>query len=226
MTQLIDIDLLQHFLAEVTLNNSREWLAAHRDTYDTLRTQWLASLDRVCEAMSTWLPGMSTQDGRSCTYRFFRDTRFSPDKTPLKTFFSAAFSPTGRSDHRAGYYLQIGVAGSPDNGLWGGLWCPDAAQLRKIRKAIIDNIEEFDEINDNPDLKSLYSGWTGESLKTAPKGWDRNHPRIDLLRLKDYGRHCPEDTDFFRLPDWPELTSERFRVLSPLIDFINYSLDE
>ncbi len=222
----LDITLLQDFLAEVSLNNSREWLAAHRDTYDLLRKQWIESLDRVCEAMSVWLPGMSTQNGRSCTYRFFRDTRFSPDKSPLKTYFSAAFSPAGRSDGRAGYYIQVGTAGSPDNGLWAGIYCPDPAQLRKLRKAIIDNIEEFDAIIENPELSALYPDWTGEKLRTAPKGWDRNHPRIDLLRLKDFGRHCRLDTEFFSRPDWPELTAERFHVIAPLVDFLNYSLDE
>lgn len=222
----LDIDGLRCFLSQVAANNSREWLAANRAEYDRLRAQWLASLDRVCASMASWLPGMATQSGRSSTYRFYRDTRFSADKSPLKTFFSADFAPWGRSVTRAGYYLQIGLRESPDNGVWGGIYCPEPAQLRKLRKAIVDNIEEFESIINEPQLAALYPGWCGQRLKTAPKGWDRDHPQIELLRLKDYGKFSPLDDDFFHRPDWPEQVSERLRVISPLVDFLNYSLDE
>lgn len=222
----MNIDLLDSFLRGVAANNSRPWLAEHRDTYDTLRAEWLADLDRLCAAMSQWCPGMATQNGRSSTYRFFRDTRFSPDKSPLKTFFSASLSPHGRKSHYAGYYMQVGPEGIAQNGLWGGIYCPDSTMLRKLRKAIVDNIEEFEGIINAPDIKRLYPGWEGDRLKSAPQGWPRNHPQIELLKLKDYGKFHQLPLDFFRSPTWPEEASELLRPLAPLVDFINYSLDE
>ena len=98
--------------------------------------------------------------------------------------------------------------------------------LAKLRRAIVDNVEEFEEIVNAPELRKLYPGWLGETLKTAPKGWPKDHPQIEYLRLKYYGKfhHC--DRRYFESERWYERASEDFRVLKPLIDFLNYSYDE
>lgn len=218
------IPQLYDFLRRVAQNNNREWFHANKTEFDDLRMQWLEDVDRLIALMSTWDPSLITQNARSSAYRFYRDTRFSQDKSPYKTFFSAAFSPFGRSTHRACYYLEMGLR--PESGLYGGMWCPDSAMLRKMRNAIVDNIEEFEEILSDNEFIKHYPGWVGDMLKTTPKGWARNHPQADLLRLKDYGKFCPADEAFFSISDWVERTSERFQILRPFIDFLNYSLDE
>lgn len=216
---------LRNFLQQVALNNNREWFAAHKELYTELRDLWLDDVQRLINAMSSFEPRLEGATARSCAYRFYRDTRFSPDKSPYKTFFSAAFSPYGKnSSQHAGYYLQTGI--DSDSGLWGGIYCPSSDLLKKLRRAIVDNIEEFDEIVHDPQLQKLYPGWTGEMLKTAPKGWDKDHPQIELLRLKDYGKFHPCAPGFFDRADWPERSAELFSVLKPLIDFLNYSIDE
>ena len=103
----------------------------------------------------------------SRAYRIYRDTRFSADKTPLKTYFSALISPTGRHSERAAYYLHMGV---DECALYGGVWCPDSKTLKKLRKAIVDNIEEFRGIVEDKEVARLFPGWWGRALKTAPKG--------------------------------------------------------
>ncbi len=146
------ISELYTFFEELSENNDRAWFAANRDRYDMLRESWLADLDRMIGAMSAWDPALRTQTARGCAYRIYRDTRFSPDKTPFKLFFSAAISLWGRKSCRAGYYLHMGLPGLMDSGLYGGIWQPDAAMLSKLRHAMVDNIEEFTEIITNPDL--------------------------------------------------------------------------
>lgn len=215
---------LYDFLDTLARNNSREWFRDHRAAYDDLRAQWLDDIERLIGAMSAWEPALKSQSAKACAYRIYRDTRFSADKTPLKTFFSAAFSPYGRSTHRACFYLQMGPG--EGSGLYGGMWCPDSAMLRKVRRAVVDNIEEFDEIISDKALLTAYPDWIGDRLKTVPKGFDRDHPLAPILRLKDYGRFCPEGLDFFSDKDWPLLAADRFRILKPLIDFLNYSIDE
>jgi uncharacterized protein (DUF2461 family) len=98
--------------------------------------------------------------------------------------------------------------------------------LRKLRNAIVDNIEEFESIINEPELKRLYPNWIGRALKTAPKGWPKDHPQIELLRLTDYGKGLNLSRDFYLSPDWPERIAELMRPLKPLIDFLNYSIDE
>lgn len=216
---------LYDFLGQLALNNNRPWFAAHRAEYDRLRELWLADLDRLIAEMCRWCPQLAHQTARSAVYRIYRDTRFSPDKTPFKTYFSAVISPYGRKSDHAGFYIQIGVD-QHQSGLYGGLWCPQAPVLAKLRHAIVDNIEEFTAITDAPELEREFPGWLGDKLKTIPKGWEKDHPQAEFLRLKEYGRFHPCTPEFFADPDWYIHASELFRILAPLVDFLNYSIDE
>ena len=215
---------LQKFLSELADNNDRPWFAAHRAEYDRLRERWYADLDRLFAEASAWEPAMARLDGRTASYRIYRDTRFSPDKTPYKTYFSARSNP-GRGTHTAGWYIQAGISRA-DCGIFGGIWAPDSAQLRKLRRAIVDNIDEFEDIINAPELVRLYPGWWGPTLKTIPKGWPRDHAQAPLLRLLHYGREHEVDPAFFADPAWPARAAELMRPLKPLNDFINYSLTE
>ena len=118
------------------------------------------------------------------------------------------------------------VDGQVEGGLYGGVWCPESAVLKKLRKAIVDNIEEFEEIISAPELNALYPGWYGDRLKTIPKGYDRDHPQAPLLRLKEYGRFRPCGLEYFSDPSWPERAADEYRPLRPLLDFLAYSLEE
>lgn len=157
------------FLDGIEANNNRPWLAAHDSEYRDLRQQWIDDIDKLIACMSLWQPDFSRQQARDAVYRFARDTRFSPDKSPYKTYFSACISPFGRKTMKAAYYLQVD-ARSEENGLYGGMYCLDAPMIAKLRRAIADNCEEFEEIVNAPELNRLYPGWLGEKLKTAPKG--------------------------------------------------------
>lgn len=228
MTQYYTHQLFD-FLRQVAANNYREWFHAHKNEYDDLRALWMQDLDRLISLMSIWEPQLKPQSAKTCAYRFYRDTRFSHDKSPYKTFFSAAISPWGRKSHHAGFYLHMGLDEENlwgGSGLYGGIWCPDATMLRKLRYAIVDNIEEFEEIINNPEFIKYYPSWIGESLKNVPKGWDKNHPQANLLKLKEYGRLCSCKEAFFHDPSWVETAAHRFSLLKPLVDFLNYSLDE
>lgn len=218
---------LHQYLTDLAANNDRPWFRAHRGEFDLVREQWYADVDRLLAAASAWEPSAALWTGRSASYRIYRDTRFSPDKTPYKTHFSARFGSRayGGDANVAGYYLQAGLT-REESGLFGGLWCPDSAALKKLRHAIVDNIEEFREIISAPELLRNYPVWAGPSLKTAPKGWPKDHPDIELLRLLNFGREMPVSPDFFADQAWPERAADFMRPLKPLVDFINYSLFE
>ncbi|MDE5799448.1 MAG: DUF2461 domain-containing protein [Paramuribaculum sp.] len=217
---------LYRFFDELAANNNRPWFEANRHRYLELRELWLADVDRMIQAMTTWEPGLATQTAKSAAYRIYRDTRFSSDKTPYKTHFSASVSPYGRKTDHAGYYIETGIARTYDQGVYAGLWALEPAMLRKLRHAIVDNIEEWEEIVTAPEMLKEFPDWCSSMLKTMPKGWDRNHPQAFYLRMTNYGKFQHLDRDFFSRTDWPEAAADKFRILKPMVDFLNYSMDE
>ncbi len=215
---------LMDFLRQIRLNNSRQWFNANRQRYDYLRENWLNDLQRIINVLASADSRYLRMTPKSATFRIYRDVRFSHDKSPYKTYFSAYFSPYGRQVHAAGFYLHLEPDG--EAGLYGGIWTPAAPELKKLRTAIVDNIEEFQQIISDPEMLSVFPDWWGEELKTVPKGYDRNHPLAHLLRRKDYGRFNQCGEEFFLDESWPEKAAQRFLLLKPLVEFIDYSLNE
>lgn len=211
------------FLKRLAANNDRPWFAAHKDEYERLRAYWFTEVQRIIDALAVNDPTLRHVEAHDCAYRIYRDTRFSPDKTPYKTYFSSLISPRGRHYDGACYYIHFGI---DEKALYGGLWSPESKVLKKVRKAIIDNVDEFRSIVETPEVLAAYPGWWGPKLKTVPKGYDRNHPDIDLLRLTEYGRCHELDMSFFDNPDWPEKAAGFLELLKPMNDFLNYSIEE
>lgn len=220
------IEELYDFFDRLQTNNNRQWFESNRPLYERLRALWLDDIDRMIRLMAEWDPSLAAQTARSSAYRIYRDTRFSHDKTPYKTFFSAAVCRGGRKSSYAGYYIEIGNAVSYAQGLYAGLWCPDSAILKKMRHAIVDNIEEWNDIVNAPAMQRDFPGWCSSTLKTIPKGWDRNHPQAEYLRMTDYGKFRLLDRAFFLDPSWPERAAALFSTLAPFVAFLNYSIDE
>ena len=214
---------VQKFLTQLSANNDRLWFAAHKGEYEEVRAYWLSQVQRIIDALAVDEPALRHIEARDCAYRIYRDTRFSPDKTPYKRYVSSLISPRGRHYDGACYYVHFGV---DEMALYGGLWSPESKVLKKVRKAIIDNVDEFRSIVETPRVLEAYPEWWGPKLKTAPKGYDRNHPDIDLLRLTEYGRCHTLDITFFDNPDWPEKAAAILSLLRPLNDFLNYSIEE
>ncbi len=211
------------FLRELAANNDRAWFNAHKAEYEAVRAYWLENVQKIIDRLAVDDASLRFIEAKDCAYRIYRDTRFSPDKTPYKRYFSSLISPRGRHFDGACYYVHFGV---DEIGLYSGLWNPEPKVLKKVRKAIIDNVDEFRGLVETPEVLALYPDWWGHKLKTAPKGYHRNHPDIDLLRLTEYGRWHSLDISFFDDPLWPERAAEILAVLKPMNDFLNYSIEE
>lgn len=214
------------FLTELSRNNDRAWFKVRKDRYDALRKLWLDDLGLMIGAMAEWDSSLASVEPRKAAYRIYRDTRFSPDKTPYKTFFSAAINPPSAGRDGAGYYLQIGPDFNRWTGLFAGIWCPEASVLKRLRRDIVDNIEEWEEILAVPEVARNFEITCSDSLKTVPKGYDRNHPLARWLRMKDYGLEATVDPKFFFDPSWPEKSAELLSYTKPFVDFLNYSINE
>lgn len=218
---------LYKFLEQLSANNNRPWMAEHKSEYEQLRGRFLEQVQQLIYAMAAFDPALAGVEAKDCVYRINRDIRFSPDKSPYKCYFSAAISPSGRHCPLAGYYLQLDCR-EEQNGLYGGIWMPEPSVLKKLRHAIADNAEEWEEILAAPGMQQYWQQWCNivAPLKVAPAGWPKDHPQIEYLRRRDLGKQCTVSRDFFRSATWPQAAAERFAALKPFIDFINYTITE
>ncbi|USP81083.1 hypothetical protein yc1106_08357 [Curvularia clavata] len=190
------------FLKELAANNDRSWLKLHdpdfRVAFQDFTTFAEKVSEKVIEADET-IPELPVKD---VIYRIYRDIRFSKDPTPYKTYFSAAWSRTGRKGPYAHYYVQVQPNGGSFVG--GGYWQPDAAALAKLRHDIdrkphkIKSVLRKDSIrkeflggvpdDDRKAVKAFTSSSMNQSnaLKRNPKGYDHDHQDIELLRLRNF----------------------------------------
>lgn len=212
------------YLRNLKLNNNREWFYAHKQEYDKLRGNFENDISKLLALMSMYDDELKNLTPKDCIYRIYRDIRFSEDKTPYKTHFGVFMTKYGRKLNRAGYYLHIEPGGSM---LCAGLWFPDPALLKAVRKEICDNAEELLEIMANPALKKTYGGFDRENtLKKVPNGYPKDFPYPELLKLKSFGVVYKAKDDFFYDRKWIEKVAEYFRPAKAMNDFFNYTADE
>lgn len=214
---------LIEFLSELRDNNNREWFHAHKERYDMLRVAFITDVEKLLSLIASYddeLRGFRTED---CIYRIYRDIRFSPDKTPYKTFFSAYMARGGKKSPRSGYYLHI----EPGNvSLCGGIWCPETKLIRALRQAIYDNLDEWKSIVEDPDFVEIYPHFVGETLKIVPREFPKEGEHVEWVKRKDYTVWGNVPDDFITQSDWVEQVAQKFKRLKPMNDFLNYTVDE
>ena len=207
------------FLDNLSQNNVKAWFDTHRADYESARDIFSQFVDYLIDEFRTTdnLQGLSARD---CITRIYRDIRFSRDKSPYHTNFSAIIGPGGKKSPEQGYYVSIQPHGQTM--IAGGLFMPSPEQLDRFRQAIDQDAAEFKEITGHPTFVEQFGKIEGERLKTAPKGYDRAHPEVNLLRLKQVTalHHFSDQTVL--AGDFPEKAVIVCKVMEP---FLNY-LDE
>ena len=212
------------FFEQLKENNNREWFGRHKSEYEQIRQWWLAGMSVMHAQLADAWPEVKYSPLK--TFRIYRDTRFSLDKTPFKTHIGTVLAPPGTKNvHGVGVYLEVGIPDT-DSGVFAGIWAPENKVLNKLRHAIVDNIEEWEDIVNEPTFRKFYPDWFGERLKTAPKGWPKDHPQIDYLRLKHIGRFSPMTRRQFMSAKWPDEMARRIEAAVPMLRFLDYSLNE
>ena len=171
------------FLSKLKQNNHKQWFDDNRKRYQELRAHFLDLLNDMIHDISEFDESLAGVEAKNCIFRINRDIRFSKDKTPYKTNFGAHLGELGRKTEGTGYYISV----EPGNSIiGGGIYMPPPDKLAAIRQEIDYNPDELKKVIDDPVFKSMFGSIQGESLKTAPKGYPKDHPNIELLRLKSY----------------------------------------
>lgn len=204
------------FLKELQQNNNREWFNAHKETY----LKELETLEQFANGLLAELNThdvIETQSGKKALQRIYRDTRFSGDKTPYKTYWGGGFT-RATAQRRGGYYFHIE---SGKTFIAGGFWSPNAADLKRIRDDINYDDTPLKQITESKQFTDTFGSLLGEQLKTAPKGFDASHKAIDLLRYKQYlliRRFTDEEV---LSPTFLKKADSTFRNMRPFFDYMS-----
>ena len=174
------------FLSDLKNHNEREWFIKNRKRYDDAKSNFESFVQAVIDQMSVYDPILKGLEAKSCTYRINRDIRFSNDKTIYKTHLGAFIVKGGKKngDRFAGYYFHVEPGGN--SMIAGGAYVPPMQWLSAIREKIAEQGQEFLKIIENREFVKYFGKLEGDSLKSAPKGYSRDHPYIEFLRLKSY----------------------------------------
>jgi len=173
------------FLKDLKKNNNKPWFEKNKSVYLEAKEDMDQFVGQVIEGFGKTDPEIATLHPKDCTYRIYRDVRFSPDKTPYKTHMGAYLNKGGKKVPTAGYYLHI-ESGSSMAG--GGLWMPQAPELNKVRQEIDYSFAEWKKILGDRNFKKNFPGGLeqGEILSRPPKGYDDQNPAIEYLKLKSF----------------------------------------
>jgi len=209
------------FLRELRDNNNREWFEANRPRYEETRA---AFQELVGELIARFEPidDLGGVTVKECVFRINRDLRFSNDKTPYKTAMSAALGRGGRKSRSRSYYLHI----EPDGRslLAGGLYEPSPAELGKMRQALAEDAAPFKKIVHLRAFVRNFGALGGESLKTAPQGYPKDHPDIELLRMKQFMAIEPLGDDLVASERLIPQALTAFEAMKPFLVYIESTI--
>ena len=211
------------YLADIKVNNNREWFQAHRDRYDQVRADFEKIAEETIAAIAQFDPAIAGIPVKSTLYRFYRDTRFSLDKSPYKRHLGCYINPRGKKSPHGGYYLHF-EAGNCMIG--GGAYCLESPILKAVRTAIMERIDEFRAIVEAPEFHQLFPVVGDEHLKTLPAGFPRDFAYPQYLRPKNYAVMHALPEDFFFQDNWMEKAAKQFAVMKPFLDFVNETIDD
>lgn len=210
------------FLQDLSQNNNKEWFLANRSRYEESRGTMLFVTEVLINEIRKFDSEIPIMNPKDCMFRIFRDVRFSNDKRPYKTNFGIFISKGGRKSSHAGYYLHI----EPESSfVGGGIYMPPAGPLKAIRSYFASHGNEFLELIQNKDFQSVYPEMHDHQLKTAPKGFPKNHPFIGLLRYKSIVFSKNIDNNLISSDKFIEFIVNSFLKLQPVNEVINQALD-
>lgn len=237
--QPMNIQLILNFLKEIAANNNRPWFQEYKAEYERAKHEFEDGVQLFIKELSAFDSEITHLTPKDCCYRFYRDVRFSPDKSPYKRHFGAYICAHGRKSLRGGYYLHL----QPGHSLMaiGSYWLPTNI-LTAMRNEIMGNIDEWRRCVEDGRFIHYFgypnmAVWEGEfptsgkgfgisSLKKAPKDFPKDYEFLSYLKMKDYCAWRSVDDNFFEKPDWAHQAAAICRVGKPMMDFVNSVVDD
>jgi uncharacterized protein (TIGR02453 family) len=200
------------FLTTLSSNNNRDWFEERKSHFKTLESDVKKFYKALMEKMRS-----HDEIEKMKMFRIYRDVRFSKDKTPYKTHFAGSFSRAG-ARLRGGYYLRLKPS---ETFIAAGFWEPNKEDLLRIRRELEMDASPFRNITEAPTFSQTWGELQGDELKTAPKGFDKEHLDIDLIRKKQFifVRNF-SDKEVFS-PDFIDQVNSSFKTIRPYFDLMS-----
>lgn len=213
------------FLHNLVRNNNREWFDAHKDEYRAAQAEFDAFVQQLINGISHFDPLVASLRAKDCTYRIYRDVRFSKNKDPYKNHFGAYVVRGGKKSGYAGYYFHIEDPESNYIGssiLSSGIYCADPKAVSAVRAGIVNDSDEF--------VATLHKAkgfdlMTDNMLKRVPAGYASDSPMAEYLKHKDYSL-CEKMSQELLLSDGLlDYTLGEFEKTAPFVAFINRQIE-
>ena len=201
-----------YFLENLKKNNDREWFNEHK-------TEFTVHQNDVKEFYTLVMNNLKVHDQieKMKMFRIYRDVRFSKDKTPYKAHFAVSFHRLG-AEKRGGYYIRIKPG---ETFIATGFWGPEKQDLFRIRKEFELDASEFREIINENSFKKIWGELQGDAVKTAPKGFDKLHENIDLIRHKQFTFSRSFTDKEVISPLFLNEIDKSFKAVRPYFDFMS-----
>ena len=210
------------FLRQLQCNNNREWFNAHKADYLRLQAHFNSFTEQLIQEIALFDPSVAGLTVKDCTYRIYRDVRFSEDNSPYKTHMGAFICPGGKKSGYSGYYFHVSTGGDsyPDGHMLAvGDYCFTPESLRILREDIVNGEGDFERT-----LQQAESGFVLDrdgSLKRNPKGFAADAPYAEYIRLKTFCLCRSLSDDFVCQEGLVQRTVQLFQSTKPFLDYIN-----
>ncbi|KAF2514212.1 DUF2461 domain-containing protein [Flavobacterium foetidum] len=213
------------FLDDLKKNNNREWFQENKKRYEVFKKDYHQLVSAFLDVMKPLDPSLELLEVKDCTFRINRDIRFSKDKSPYKAHLGVWLSSGAKGANRSGYYVHIEKGASF---IAGGFYSPDSDELKKVRKEIAFFYDDLQEILNDKNFKKEFGNLDineNNSLKSMPRGYEKDHPAIEFLKLKSFTATQVYNVSEVLEKDFAKKMSKKLIALKPLNDFINRALD-
>ena len=200
------------FLSDLKSNNNRDWFNEHKSSF---QEEQLKIKSFYLEIMANL--NKHDEIEKMKMFRIYRDVRFSKDKTPYKTHFAGHFVRSGKA-LRGGYYLRIRPG---ESFLAGGFWDPNKEDLLRIRKEFEMDASEIREIIAEKKFQKYFGQLEGIALKTAPRGFDKEHPDMDLIRMKQFIVSRPFTDKEVLAPNFLDEIDASYQAMRPYFNYMS-----
>src|SRR5680860_24868 len=200
-----------YFLDKLKKNNDRDWFTEHKTEFKRHESDVKNFYTLVMHNLK-----IHDQIEKMKMFRIYRDVRFSKDKTPYKAHFACSFHRLG-TQNRGGYYIRIKPG---ETFIATGFWGPEKEDLFRIRKEFELDATEFRKIVHEKSFEKIWGELEGDAVKTAPKGFDKDHENIDLIRQKQFIFRRNFTDKQVLSPTFLDEIDKSYKAIRPYFDFM------